>query len=300
MNILVTGGTGFIGAHLVDTLLDRGHTVTALGRSHRHRREGHPQFEFISADTTRPGIWQEAVATSDACVNLAGASIFRRWTKAAKGLIRDSRILTTRNLVAAIPNNGGSFLFSASGIGYFGDRGDDPLTEQASAGTDFLARLGVEWEAETAAAGRKGVRVVCGRLVVVLHQNGGAKARMAPAFKLGLGGPLGSGRQWFPWIHRDDLIAAILFLMDHPDARGAFNFCAPEAVTSRMLAQAMGRTLHRPAFMPAPALAIKTILGEFSAVLLASQKAVPERLRQCGFQFRYETLDQALTAIFKR
>lgn len=299
MKILVTGGTGFIGTHLVDALLEQGHLVTALGRSRRHRREGHSQFEFISADTTRPGAWQESVSASHACINLAGASIFQRWTARNKGVIRDSRIGTTRNLVAALPEHGAPFLFSASGIGYYGDREDELLGEQAGAGTDFLARLSVEWEAEAEAARHKGARVVCGRLGVVLHQDGGAMSKMAPAFKLGLGGPLGSGRQWFPWIHLDDLIAAIVFLMENEDAQGAYNCCAPEAVTNRMLAQSLGRILHRPALMPAPALFMKTVLGEFSSVLLGSQKAAPERLLQSGFQFRYPTLDQALTAILE-
>ncbi len=300
MKISITGGTGFVGTHLVDALLEKDHTVTALGRSKSHRREGHPQFEFISADTTEPGDWQEAVAASEACINLAGASIFQRWTVHNKGVIRDSRVLTTRNVADALPAPGSSFLFSASGVGYYGDRGDDVLDEQAEAGADFLARLGIEWEAEAHTASQKGVRVACGRFGVVLHQDGGAMAKMVPAFKLGLGGPLGSGRQWFPWIHLDDLIAAILFLMENSDAEGAYNFCAPETVTNRMLAQRLGRLLKRPAFMPAPALVMKTVLGEFSSVLLASQKAPPERLLASGFQFRYPTLDQALAAILKK
>ncbi len=300
MNIVVTGGTGFVGSHLVDTLLEAGHSVTALGRSRHHRREGQAEFEFISADTTRPGAWQEAVTASDACINLAGASIFQRWTTRSKGIIRDSRVLTTRNVVAALADNRETFLFSASGIGYYGDRGDEPLTEDARAGDDFLARLGIEWEAEAEAARQKGARVVLGRLGVVLHQDGGAMAKMVPAFKLGLGGPLGSGRQWFPWIHLDDLIAAVLFLMKHEDSQGAFNFCAPEAVTNRTLARALGSVLQRPAFMPAPALVMKTLLGEFSSVLLGSQKATPERLLQSGFEFHYATLEQALEAILKK
>lgn len=299
MKILISGGTGFVGSHLVDALLEQGHTVTALGRSPGHRREGHPRFKFISADTTRPGAWQAAAATSDACINLAGASIFQRWNARTKGAIRDSRILTTRHITQAIPDGGRYFLFSASGVGYYGSRGDETLTEEASAGDDFLARLGVEWEAEAEAARRKGARVVCGRLGVVLHQDGGALARMVPVFKLGLGGPLGSGRQWFPWIHLEDLIAAVLFLMENEACQGAYNFCAPEAITNRMLARALGRALRRPALMPAPALAMKTVLGEFSSVLLGSQRALPERLQQAGFQFRHPTLEQALKAILR-
>ncbi len=297
MKVTITGGTGFVGTHLVDALLEKDYTVTALGRSRSHRREGHPQFEFISADTTRPGDWQDAVAASDACINLAGASIFQRWTVRSKGVIRDSRVLTTRNVAAALPSQGAPFLFSASGVGYYGDREDEVLDEQAGPGKDFLARLGIEWEAEAETAREKGVRVACGRFGVVLHQDGGAMAKMVPAFKLGLGGPLGSGRQWFPWIHLDDLIAAIIFLMEDAEAEGIYNFCAPEAVTNRMLAQRLGRQLKRPAFMPAPALVMKTLLGEFSSVLLGSQRAAPERLLVGGFAFRYATLDEALQDI---
>ncbi len=297
MNILITGGTGFVGRHLVDTLLEEGHQVTALGRSARHPSEGTPGFTFISADTTQPGAWQEAAADSEACINLAGASIFQRWTARTKGVIRDSRVLTTRNLVAALDGGRRPFLFSASGVGYYGDQGDKTLTESSGPGDDFLARLGIEWEAEAENARQKGARVAIGRLGVVLHQAGGAMAKMVPAFKLGLGGPLGSGNQYFPWIHLDDLVGAIRFLMANEDNEGVFNLCAPEAVTNRTLARMLGRALNRPAFMPAPAIFMKAALGEFSSVLLGSQKAHPERLLQSGFEFRYTTLEQALDAI---
>ncbi|MDJ0720869.1 MAG: TIGR01777 family oxidoreductase [Desulfobacterales bacterium] len=297
MNILITGGTGFVGSYLVDALLEDGHQITALGRSLRHPREGTPNFAFISADTTQPGDWQEAAAGSDACINLAGASIFQRWTPRTKGAIRDSRVLTTRNLVAALDATRQPFLFSASGVGYYGDQGNKTVTEASGPGDDFLARLGIEWEAEAEAARQKGARVAIGRLGVVLHQAGGAMAKMLPAFRLGLGGPLGSGNQYFPWIHLDDLVAAIRFLMANQECDGVFNFCAPEAVTNRELAQTLGRALNRPAFMPAPAIFMKAALGEFSSVLLGSQKAPPERLLQSGFEFKHATLKQALDTI---
>ena len=299
MNIIITGGTGFVGSHLVNTLLEEGHQVTALGRSSRHPREGAPGFTFISADTTEPGAWQEAVADSEALINLAGASIFQRWTARTKGIIRDSRVLTTRNLVAAIDAERQPFLFSASGVGYYGDQGDEMLTEAAGPGDDFLARLGIEWEAEAETARQKGARVAIGRLGVVLHPTGGAMSKMLPAFRLGLGGPLGSGDQYFPWIHLDDHVAAIRFLMTNEDREGVFNFCAPEAVTNRALAQTLGRALKRPAFMPAPAFFMKATLGEFSSVLLGSQRAHPERLLASGFKFHYAALEQAIEAMLK-
>jgi len=296
MQILITGGTGFVGRQLSRFFLDRGNAVTTLGRSTRHPWDGETGFRHLTADTTREGAWQEAVAGSQAIINLAGATIFRRWTDAAKKEIYDSRILTTRHLVAALGETRNAFLFSASGIGYYGDRGDQVLTEDAAPGSDFLAHLSVDWEAEALAAETKGARVAIGRFGVILHSAGGALPKMLPAFRLGAGGPLGGGRQYFPWIHLDDVIAAIAFLLESKAARGIFNFCGPEAVTNRDMARTLGRLLHRPAFMPAPALMMRLVLGEFSSVLLGSQRSVPQRLRASGFEFRYPTIETALKA----
>lgn len=296
MHILITGGTGFVGRRLSRFFLDRGHAVTTLGRSTRHPWDGEKGFRHLAADTTQEGPWQEAVAGSQAVINLAGATIFRRWTASAKKEIYDSRVLTTRHLVAALgaPCNG--FLFSASGVGYYGDRGDQPLTEDAAPGSDFLARLSVDWEAEALAAATKGARVAIGRFGVILHPDGGALPKMLPAFRMGAGGPLGSGRQYFPWIHLEDVVAAIDFLFQNEGTRGVFNFCGPEAVTNRELARTLGRLLHRPALLPAPALMMRLALGEASGVLLGSQRSVPRRLRESGFEFRYPTIEAALAA----
>jgi uncharacterized protein (TIGR01777 family) len=188
-------------------------------------------------------------------------------------------------------------LVSASGVGYYGSRGDDLLTEDAPAGNDFLARLSVDWEGEALAAASKGARVVLARLGVVLGKGGGAMSKMIPAFKFFVGGPIGSGRQWFPWIHLQDLSAAMLFLLEHPEISGPVNLCAPDPVTNRDLAGALGRALNRPAFMPAPAFMVRMALGEFAAVLLGSQRAVPKKLLQHHFGFRHPDIQSAVRAV---
>jgi uncharacterized protein (TIGR01777 family) len=297
MHILITGGTGFVGRPLTRYFLDQGHTVTTVGRSATHPCDGQPGFQHIAADTTREGDWQNAAAHCQAVINLAGTTIFRRWSTTAKQEIRNSRILTTRHLVQAIAADQGAFLFSASGVGFYGDGGDQALTEDTAAGDDFLARLSIDWEKEAMQAEARGVRVAIGRFGVILHQTGGALSKMLPAFRMGVGGPLGNGRQWFPWIHLDDLMAAIEFLIGDTKARGPFNFCAPEPVTNRQLARTLGRRLGRPSFFPAPAPLMRLVLGEFSEVLLGSQRTLPQRLQDHGFVFRYPTIDTALKAI---
>ena len=172
-----------------------------------------------------------------------------------------------------------------------------PLDEGAAPGADFLANLSIDWEKEALQAETRGVRVVIGRFGVILHPTGGALSKMLPAFRMGVGGPLGNGRQWFPWIHLDDVIAAVDYLINDQTARGPYNFCAPEPVTNRQLARGLGRHLKRPSFFPAPAPLMRIVLGEFSSVLLGSQRAHPQRLLQAGYAFRYPTLDTALTAI---
>lgn len=188
-------------------------------------------------------------------------------------------------------------LLSASGAGYYGSRGDEVLTEDAAAGEDFLARLAKEWEGEALAAAEKGVRVVVMRLGVVLGLGGGAMAQMIPAFKAFVGGPLGSGRQWFPWIHLHDLLAAMLFLIEHPELSGSVNLCAPHPVPNRDLAAALGQALNRPALVPAPAFMIRMSLGEFADVLLGSQRTVPKKLLEHQFSFKYPDIRSAVNAV---
>jgi uncharacterized protein len=299
MKILVTGASGFIGTHLTGFLLNRNHQVIGLARSLRGRGFSHPKHRFIAADTAQPGPWQEALAGVDAVVNLAGRSIFGRWNEAVKTEIRESRILTTRHVVQGLPSGKPVVLISASGVGFYGNRGDDVLTEDAPAGNDFLAGLSKDWEREALAAAEKGARVVLTRLGVVLGKGGGAMAQMIPAFKSFVGGPIGNGRQWFPWIHLEDLSAAMLFLLERPEISGPVNLCAPEPVTNRDLAGALGRALNRPAVMPAPAFMVRMALGEFADVLLGSQRAVPQKLLQHHFDFRHPDIRSAVNAVVK-
>ncbi|MBT8364577.1 MAG: TIGR01777 family oxidoreductase, partial [Deltaproteobacteria bacterium] len=214
MNIIITGGSGFVGNQLSDFLLGGGHRVTALGRSADQRRISHVNYKYVSADTTRSGKWQAEFDDADAVVNLAGATIFKRWTSSYKKQIYDSRILTTRNVVSALPQDKSITLCSASGAGYYGNRGDDLLKEDEIPGDDFLAGVSVDWEKEALKAGDQGARVAVMRFGVILGKNGGAMAKMIPAFKFFVGGSMGSGNQWFPWMHLDDLTAAIQFILE--------------------------------------------------------------------------------------
>ncbi len=299
MQVLITGGTGFVGRHLARGFLDQGHAVTLVGSSYGEHGACAGACRTLQADTSRPGNWQQSAAEADLIINLTGRTIFKRWTPRYKQQIYDSRILTTRNIVAALPPGRSVVLVSTSAVGYYGDGRDALLPETAPAGNDFLARLSVDWEQAALGALAKGARVVLARFGIVLAADGGALAKMLPPFRLFAGGPIGSGRQWFPWIHMADLVAAIEFLAGRGDLSGAFNLCSPQPVTNRELAQALGHSLGRPAIMPTPGLALKLLMGEMAGVLLAGQRAVPERLTAAGFQFQFPRLDQALADLLK-
>jgi uncharacterized protein len=294
MKILITGGSGFIGSNLSKYLLSRGHKVTAVGKSADQHRIRHENYRYIAADTTRPGEWQKEVEETEAAVNLTGATIFKRWSPKYKKEIYDSRILTTRHVVTALPEGRRVTLCSASGAGYYGNRGDDILKEDESVGHDFLAGVSQDWEKEARQATAKGVRVAVMRFGVVLGKNGGALAKMIPAFKMFVGGSMGSGNQWFPWIYLEDLMAATLFILEHQDVSGPLNFCAPNPVRYRELAKTLGEVLGRPSFMLAPAFMIRLAMGEFGDVLLASQRTIPDQLLQHGFSFRYPNIKSAI------
>jgi uncharacterized protein (TIGR01777 family) len=296
----MTGGSGFIGKHLTDYLLSKGHQVTAIARSSDRKLIRHKNFQYISADATQGGIWQEALQGKDAAVNLAGVSIFKRWTPANKKHIYDSRILSTRNLVDSLPPNNGFVLSSTSAVGCYGNRGDDLLTEREPFGNDFLAGVSRDWEAEAFAAEEKGVRVVAMRFGIVLGKNGGAMKKMVPPFRFFVGGPLGNGMQWFPWIHIDDLISAIMFVLENEGINGAVNFCSPNPVRNGDFARTMGHVLKRPAFMPVPAFFIRLFLGELGSSFLSSQRTVPDKLLAHGFNFQYPDIKEAVRNILKR
>jgi uncharacterized protein (TIGR01777 family) len=294
MRVLITGGSGFVGTHLSRYCLESGHHVTALGTRKTHGRIDHPGYLYSSADTTSPGPWQEHVAHSDWIFNLAGRSIFQRWTRRSKKQIYDSRVSTTRCVVDALPSGSKTVLVSASAVGYYGDGGETELTETSPNGDDFLAALSRDWEREASKAEDKGVRVAIARFGIVLGAAGGALARMVPAFRAYLGGPLGSGRQWFPWIHIDDVAAACRHLALDDQLNGPFNLCAPEPVRNREMVRALGKVLGRPTKMAVPRWMLNMTMGELAGVLLGGQRAVPSRLAAAGFQFRHPRIDDAL------
>ncbi len=297
MKIIITGGSGFVGSNLATFLLGSGHQIIAIGRSEPQHQFDRARYRFVTADTTCKGSWQKELADADAVVNLAGATIFRRWTKKYKKQIYDSRILTTRNVVDALPSDTNLTLCSASGAGYYGSRGDDILKEDERAGSDFLAGVSKDWEQEALCASAKGVRVAIMRFGVILGKNGGAMSKLIPPFKMFVGGPLGDGNQWFPWLHLDDLMSAIEFVLDHQEVSGPLNFCGPTPVRNRELAQALGNALGRPSFMPAPAFMIRLVTGEFGDVFLGSQRTLPDKLLNHGFSFKYPEIKGAIEAI---
>jgi uncharacterized protein len=294
MKVLITGGLGFIGRQLSAYLLTAGHQVTALGRNPNPDLIPNENFNYIVADTTREGEWQKSVAEFDAVINLAGQSIFGRWNERYKQRMHDSRVLTTRHLVTAIPADRKRVLLSASAVGYYGNRQEDILVESEPGSDDFLGALARDWEAEAFKAEEKGARVAIMRFGIVLGNGGGALGMMQPAFKLFLGGPLGNGAQWFPWIHMVDLVSAIQFLLENENCRGPFNFCAPQPVRNRDLAATLGHVLTRPSILPVPSFMVRFILGELGDVLMASSRAVPEKLQQAGFSFRFPDVTSAL------
>lgn len=301
MDIWITGGSGFVGTRLSALLLDRGHTVVAVGRRAEFDGIRHENFRYVSADTTREGAWQEGLGSSDAVINLTGRSIFSYWTDTVKNQIYESRVATTRNVVAAIDADSGreTVLISTSAVGHYGDRGDERLTEASARGEGFLAEVSRDWEKEALAAEEKGVRVVVARFGIVLEKNGGALKQMLPPFRLGLGGPLGSGRQWFPWIHMDDLLSALLFALTEKEVTGPINLVAPNPVQNRAFVKALGRVLRRPAFIPVPGCVLKTAMGELGEVLLSSQRALPAKLLDYGFRFEYPDIGPALKQLMR-
>jgi uncharacterized protein (TIGR01777 family) len=302
MRVLITGATGFIGRALVPVLRGEGHQLIALVRSvERARSLLGAEVEAVAFGAGTPAL-REALERSDAVVNLAGEPILGgRWTEARRRVLVESRVHLTRQLVGAIaearprPHT----LISASAVGYYGDRGSEVLDESSPGGADFLAQLCKDWEAAARLAEDSGVRVMTLRTGVVLGRDGGALRQMLPPFRLGVGGPVGSGRQYIPWIHLHDLVRAIATALNDDRYEGPVNGAAPEQPTSREFARALGRALHRPAALPVPALALKVLFGEAAGVLLGSQRVEPRRLGDLGFTYRFPMLDQAVADIVR-
>jgi len=297
MKIFMTGGTGFVGTSLTRKLVEQGHQLTILTRKISGDPSPSRGVSLIEGDPTKEGTWQEHVSGHEAVINLAGASIFRRWTKEAKAMIRDSRILTTKNLVEAMSARTGAetTLISTSAVGYYGFHGNEELDESHPPGDDFLASLSKDWEEAAIKAEMYGARVILCRFGIVLGKLGGALGQMTPLFKSGLGSPLGSGKQWFSWIHEQDLINVYLFLLDHKNLSGPINCMAPESVTNREFTKALGKALKRPTFMPAvPGFILKIIKGEFGNVLLKGQRVAPKKLSDAGFDFQFPRVNDAL------
>lgn len=299
MNVLITGAAGFVARHMIRDFLQRGWTITAVDRNEPPESFKNDNIHYIQADTSKPGSWQDAVAKADAVVNLAGKNIFSRWTEKYKQLVYDSRIQTTTNLVEAMDEGRPGVLCSTSAVGYYGDKGDRPADETAPAGDDFLARLSIDWENAALAAQQKGVRVVLPRFALVMAKDGGALAAMLPSFKFFAGGPMADGTHWMPWIHMEDLVGAMAFVIENSDISGPVNFTAPNPVRNREFAKTLGRVLRRPAMLRVPGFVLKMAMGELGKLMLNSQRAVPARLLDAGFEFQYPELEGALAAALR-
>jgi uncharacterized protein len=296
MNVTLTGATGLIGAAIVRALQARGDAVTVLTRDPERARAALDGVEAHAWQPLQEPAPAAALEGRDAVVHLAGENVAQRWTDKARSAIHASRETGTRNLVAGIgaADPRPRVLVSASAVGYYGPRGDEPVTEDAAAGDDFLARVCAAWEREAARAAEHGLRVARLRTGVVLDQGGGALAKMLPFFRLGLGGPVAGGRQYLPWIHADDVVGLYLAALDDAACEGPINVTAPGPVTNRDFSRALGRALHRPAFAPIPGLAVRLLYGDMAEIVTTGQRAVPARTLEHGFAFRHTDLEEAL------
>jgi len=293
VKIVIAGGSGFVGQPLVEALLARGDDVAVLTRNASHVRLGRP----LEWDGQTRGAWSDAVASADAIVNLAGENIGEgRWTAERKRRLVSSRIEATNAIVEALRRapSRARVLVNASAVGFYGNRGDEVLDESSPRGDGFLADLVEQWE--SAARGAEGMaRLVVLRFGVVLDRSGGALKKMMLPFRFGAGGPIGSGAQWMSWIDREDVVRIIVWAIDHDRVRGVYNATSPQPVRNRDFTRSLGSAMHRPAFMPVPALALRVMFGQMAEeVLLGGQRVVPRRAAAEGFVFARPALDAAL------
>lgn len=308
MRIVIAGGTGFLGSPLAEMYAEGGHDVRVLSRSLESGDTRHDPGTGVPGITRvgwkadgAIGPWCTALEGADAVVNLSGESLAStRWSAESKKRFRESRLLATRSLAGAIraASSPPAVLVSGSAVGYYGPRDDRPLTEADAAGTDFLAQLCVDWEAEASRAERPGTRVVLLRTGIVLERSGGALPEMMRPFRFFVGGPIGSGRQYVSWIHRLDWIEMVRWIVQTPTVSGPVNATAPHPVTNRHLSHALGHAMHRPSFMPAPGFVLKIVVGEFAESILTGQRVLPARAQKAGYHFRYPEIEQAFRGIF--
>lgn len=301
MKIVITGATGMVGSRLIERLARRHDTsLVLLSRKAKPQNAGRARTQWLPWQPGAVGDWQKAVDGADAIINLAGEPIAgKRWSPAQKDLLRSSRITATKAIVNAIAkaHSKPKCLISSSAVGYYGPHGDEYLTEANGPGEDFLSRLCVDWENEAKKAEAFGVRVTILRTGIVLGKGAGALKKMVPPFKMFVGGPLGSGQQWMPWIHLDDETALIEFLLDRQSAQGPFNGTAPNPVTMRDFSRALGAVLKRPSWMSVPSGMLALMVGEMAEMLLTGQRAVPEAALKLGFKFRYPHIGEALAEL---
>jgi uncharacterized protein (TIGR01777 family) len=299
MQVVITGGSGLIGSEVARDLGSAGHEVVILTRDPT-KAALPPNTRAVQWDGKTATGWSSLLDGNTAIVHLAGESIAAgRWSDAKKRRIRESRVESGQAVIAAIrqAKERPRVLLQGSAVGYYGPCGDEVVTESSPPGRDFLADICVEWESSTAEAEGLGVRRAILRTGVVLSRNGGALPRMAIPFRMMAGGSLGSGRQWFPWIHIADEVAAIRFLIEREDARGPFNLTAPRPLTNRDFSSALGKALHRPSLAFAPGFALRAVMGEMADMLLNGQRAVPQRLLELGYAFRYPEALPALRSL---
>ena len=299
MKVVVTGATGVIGRAVVRALVDRGDEVVVLSRNPSKASSALDveAFEWSDPKATPPPA--DAFIDAVGVIHLLGEPVAQRWSDDAKREIRESRVLGTRNLIAGLRDAGPrlSVLVSQSASGYYGPHGDEVVDESTPAGSDFLAGVVVDWEAEAARASSElGLRVPLCRTGVVLSETGGALEQMLTPFKLGVGGPVAGGKQYLPWVHIDDVVGALLFALDNSEADGPLNVTAPTPVTNKDFSKALGRALHRPAVMPVPGFALKAMYGEMSTIVTTGVRAEPAALLKLGYRFKHPDLDEALRA----
>jgi uncharacterized protein (TIGR01777 family) len=296
MKLVITGATGFIGSFLVEQLRQK-HSLELFSRKPPSDTRN---LRWVAWDPGSSGAWEKSIDGADGIINLVGEPIAgKRWSPEQKEKIRSSRVRTTRVLVEAIgkANNKPKFLINASAVGYYGPRGDEVLTESSKPGEGFLADVCRQWEEEARRAEDHGIRVVVLRTGIVLAKGKGALAKMVKPFKFFAGGPLGSGQQWMPWIHIDDEVGLIQFLMDRSDAAGPFNATAPNPVTMEQFCKALGVAVNRPSWAGVPASLLTLALGEMADMLLTGQRAVPEAAEKLGYNFRYSNIAEALRSL---